>query len=462
MARQSFIAKLLKQENTNIEFKSRFEIKPILQTICAFLNSDGGWVLIGYSGTKTIGIVNRIDERIEELEDAVFSEISPQPLVYISEESYEDKKLILINVLRGSRQPYTFDNVYYIRDRASTQKASVDEISLLLRKSTSDISLWEKINVTDANIDDLDQEEIWVTMVKANEKGRDKGLPNDAQSFLSYFDLIDYSFVSNAAMLLFGKEPLRFIPQCRINIAVMPFGKSGNTYTDEFIIEHNLFSSLSIVLDYFRRNLPIISEFDQETGNRNTLPKYPVNVLREAIVNAIVHRDYSDFSGDITINIYNEYIEIINSGEIPPNIVNNKSQILPHHSIFRNPTIGHIFYLRGKMEKRGRGLGLIKDELIEKGYRSPEWLCENGYTTLKLYSISEDLNDRMIKFLNNLKKGEPFTNQNYFESFSDEISERTARGDILALVRGKYLKVEGSGPSTKYRRTNKDLPDNAR
>lgn len=462
MARKSFIAKLLKQDNINIEFYKEFDLVSTLQTICAFLNSDGGWVLIGYFNGKAIGVGDNSGDFLDQLDDAVLSSISPQALVYISEEVYDNKNLLLVNVLKGPNQPYTYKNEYYIRDNNSSIKANTDEISLLLRTSTSKLSYWEKIYVIDADYSDLEEDEIHLTMVEANEKGRDKGLPNSAQEFLSYFNLLDYTQVSNAAMLLFGKEPVRFIPQCRIIITVMPFGKSGGNYSDEVFIENNLFSSLKIVLDYFRRFLPLIGEFDHDSGNRITKNKYPTNAVREALVNAIVHRDYSDFSGDITINIYNDYIEIINSGEMPPNIVNNKKEILPHHSILRNPSIGHMFYLRGKMEKKGRGLSLIKDEFVDQGYRSPEWISKNGYTTLKLFAISEELNERMKEYLDKLKKGEVFTKQDYLEYFSDDISDRTARGDISTLVKSKYLVIEGGGPSTRYKRTNKELPDIAR
>ena len=458
MAGQTFITKLLKQEDINIEFKSKFDTELLLQSICAFLNSEGGWILIGYSNKKVIGIKYEIDAKIEYLEEAVLNKITPQPLVYINKENYQGKDLILINVLKGSRQPYTFNGEYYIRIADSTKKANVDEVSLLLRTSQPQSSTWEKFNVTDATVDDLDKEEIEATISDAKIKVKGDSLPETIDGFLSYYKMVDYSSVNNGAMLLFGKKPAKFIPQCRIRILVMPYGKGGGNYSDELFIEDNLFSANERVIEYFTKNLPLISEFNPNTGHRITAPKYPVLGLREAVINAIVHRDYSDFSGDITINIYTDKVEIINSGEIPPNIISD-NKIIPHHSVLRNPNIALMFYLRGKMEKVGRGLSLIKDEFIEEGYKSPVWKSESGYTTLTLYTEPEKLNDRMTEFLNQIKAGSYFTSKEYEAYFTDKISEKTARNDISVLVKSKYVLKEGQGPSTKYKRTNKELPD---
>lgn len=458
MAGQSFIAKLLKQENINIEYESKFDIQKILKTVCAFLNSEGGWVLIGYSGKKVIRLED-IDEKLKRLEIAVLNEIMPQPLVYITEEIFQGEKLILLNIHKGSNSPYSYYGEYYIRIGSSTRKANNDQLSLLLRTSKSQTSTWEKINTTDATIDDLDRKEIKATIEEAKIKDKGKSLPDSIDGFLSYFKMLDYSFVSNAAMLLFGKNPTRFIPQCRVRITAMPYGKEGRNFSDEVFIEDNLFVSYGRIIDYFTKNLPLISEFNPKTGHRQTAPKYPNEALREAVINAIVHRDYSDFSGDVTVNIYTDKAEIINSGEIPANIITKDNKILPHHSVLRNPTIAHVFHLRGKMEKVGRGLSLIKNQFIEEGYKSPEWESKGGYTTLTLYTESEPLNDRMNEYLSRLKKGNSFTSKEYEQYFSGNISEKTARNDISFLVRSKYVMKEGQGPSTKYIRTNKELPE---
>ena len=459
MANSSFIAKLLRQQDINIEFNAKYDLKTILKSVCAFLNADGGWILIGYSNKKNLGVSGDIKKIVEEIETSAINNIEPQPFIYIDNEVLKGKDLIFVNVLKGSRQPYSYNGEYYIKKGGSTVKANTDEISILLRINKTHLSTWEKISVTDASLNDLDKSEIENTIKDAKVKYRDANLPKTADEFLSYFKMLDYSLISNGAMLLYGKEPIRFIPQCRIRITVMPYGKSGSSFSDELFIEDNLFISYQKTIDYFAKILPLNSEFNQATGHRETSSKYPKLALREAIINAIVHRDYSDFSGDVTINIYPDKVEIINSGEIPSNIISKDNKIIPHHSVLRNPTIAQIFYLRGRMEKIGRGLNLIKDQFIEEGYKSPIWKSENGYTTLTLYTVSEQLNSRMVSYLIQKEVGSVFTSKEYESYFLDKISEKTARNDIAKLVKSKYIIKEGQGPSTKYKRSNKKLPE---
>jgi len=112
-----------------------------------------------------------------------------------------------------------------------------------------------------------------------------------------------------------------------------------------------LFKAFNRVHEYFKNYNPIINNFDSNNWNRLDKEKYPFDALDESILNAIVHRDYADLSGDITINIFLDKLVIINSGEIPHNIVTNKNHIKEKHSILRNPAIAHILFLRGKRKR---------------------------------------------------------------------------------------------------------------
>lgn len=462
MSRSSFIKELLKQKGSEqIEFLNEFNIDSILQSVCSFLNTEGGWIIVGHTGKSLVGIPELNDNDIDELQHNINDRIFPQPLVYVQREVYEEKNVALINVLKGSRQPYSLDKKYYVRSAKESRTASPDDISLLLRSSNEYNSTWEKLTTIDATFDDLDIAEIERTVLEANKIGKGKNLPDNLQEFLSYFQLFDYSTVKNGAIVLFGKEPIKFLAQCRIRITVMPAGKTANRYEDTELIEDNLFVSFNKVREYFQKNLPMVSEFPNDSWDRINREKYPSEALDEAVVNAMVHRDYGDMSGEITINIYGNKIEIINSGEIPPDIIKGKSTIEAHHSVLRNPTIAHMFYLRGKMEKLGRGLSLIKDRFVELGQQTPEWSTQSGYTTLTLFGAPKpiDINERMVLFLKELNPEVKFSREDYMEFFKGKIKERTARADIQKLTDGGWLGKTGEGPTTKYHRTRKKLPD---
>lgn len=459
---QSFIAELIKQkQNSQREFIGEYQTSEILEVICSFLNADGGWVIVGYDGKSFHKLPGDLQDIVTDLKGIIAEQIFPQPLVDVRAETYEDHGCLLVNVIKGSRQPYSFQSKYYVRKGPTTKVATPDDVSLLLRGSNEYNSTWEKQTAIDATLNDLANEEIQTTISEAIKIGRGKNLPTDAPGFLNYFQLVDFNLVRNGSLVLFGKDPVEFIPQCRIRLTVMPFGKTGSRFEDTLLIEDNLFTTYERLHDYFKRTLPMQSEFSHSEWDRITREKYPMDALDEAILNAMVHRDYSDISGDITINIFPDKIEIINSGEIPPGIVSLRNKIIEHHSVLRNPGIAHIFYLRGKIEKLGRGLSLIRDRFEEYGLKTPEWTIRGGYTTLTLFGILKPVrvNERIITFLRKIKIGEQFSREDFENHFQGQISEKTARNDIASMVKGLYVEKTGNGPATRYVRTNKELPE---
>lgn len=459
---ESFITRLinLKEEN-KIIFFSDYNIQQILEAVCALLNSEGGWVLVGFDGEKVFNLTSPINLLIAEIEKKVIENISPQPLIYIREEPFKTKGIIVLNVVKGSRIPYSFNRKYFILRGYTVKLASNDETSLLLRSTVDYRTLWETNNVIDADFTELDEKEINETIKESVKISRDANLPLQSKAFLAYFQLIDLNYIKNGALVLYGKKPSKYLPQCKISITPMPYGKGGSRYDDIMIISDNLFKAFDRVMDYFRNSLPLVSEFSYDNWNRLVREKYSFEALDEAIVNAMVHRDYADITGEVSINIYPDKMEIINSGEIPSDIIVDKNTIRPHNSVFRNPQIAQMFWLRGKMERKGRGLSLIKNRFIESGLKSPEWTIKNGYTTLTLFSIANKVivNDRMLEYLRKLKTNSSFTREEYELHFNGKIKEKTARNDISKLVDGGWVIKKGDGPTTMYARTNKELPD---
>ncbi|MEL0457343.1 ATP-binding protein [Flavobacteriaceae bacterium SZ-1-7] len=456
----SFVQELVKKANEfNVKFFRDFDSESILRYICGFLNTEGGWIIVGHTGKEPTYINGLSNDSVVLLKREVNSRISPQSLVYIAYDSDEEENnFVLINILKGSRQPYTLDKVFYIIEDNVAKKADQDDISIMLRSSNEYSSTWEKSTALDCGLEDLNKHEIQKTIREANKVSKGNVLPEDEEGFLNYFQLIDYGSVKNGAVVLFAEEPIKFLPQCRIRISVLPEGKTGDIITDMHLIEDNLFVAFMKVQDYFSLHNPLVSQFDNSSWSRNSELKFPSEALDEAIVNAMVHRDYSDISGEITINIYKDKMEIINSGEIPEDIVKGKSKIRPHHSVLRNPTIAHMFYLRGKMEKLGRGLTLIRDQFVNSGYRKPEWTFQSGYTTLTLFSepLVLELNERMYAYLNSLNTN-TFSRKDYEVFFDFKISEKTARNDLSKLVEAGYLSQKGKGSNTSYIRLEKEI-----
>ncbi len=103
---------------------------------------------------------------------------------------------------------------------------------------------------------------------------------------MTHFQLFRNSKLTNAAIVLFGKEPTYFLPQCRARIIYFGESKSANEYADTLIVEENLFKSFRRIQDYLKKNLPIQSQFRDTNWQRKDQPKYPLKALDEAVINA--------------------------------------------------------------------------------------------------------------------------------------------------------------------------------
>jgi len=121
------------------------------------------------------------------------------------------------------------------------------------------------------------------------------------------------------------------------------------------------------------RNTQTRAHFRKGTPQREDIPLYPEFAVREALINAFAHRDYTSPSGGIVIHLYPHRMEIWNSGSLPDGVtVETLSK--GHISVLRNPDIAHVLYLRGLMEKAGRGSVQIIKACREAGLPAPTWV----------------------------------------------------------------------------------------
>ena len=276
---------------------------------------------------------------------------------------------------------------------------------------------------------------------------------NGLYSTLSELQLLDSYEVKNGTVALFAENIKQFLPQCRIRIQLMSKGKTANKFDDNITLEGNIFNLLSETITYFKERLPKQSFFFEGETTRMDDYIYPIEVLDEAVSNALIHRDYSDSLDEITIFIYSDKIEITNPGRLPEKLVKGKNEILPHGSILRNPLMAEIFYIAGKMEKTGRGMSLISSRMRELGKKLPEWTCSNNRTTLIIFNKSGKLplNERIEHFINSHSKEYVFSKTEYIAFFEKQPSKITAQNDIQSMLNIGICEKIGNGPATKYR-----------
>ncbi len=268
---------------------------------------------------------------------------------------------------------------------------------------------------------------------------------------------------TNAAVLFFGKNPSEYIPHHEIRIARF----KGITRT-EFIDSKEIKGPIYIMLDevelFFRRNTRLASKIVE--FKRVDIPEYPYEAIREAVINAIAHRDYAYRWAPIVFSIFDDRIEISSPGGLLPGL--NIKNLEGHHAT-RNRVICNIFHETKDMEKFGTGIGKMKRLMEEHRLAEPRFSEEGNFFVVKFYgpgdkildlvpSIPKErqvdlrelgLNNRQIEALRLMvNENKRMSTKKYCRRFN--ISRNTAYLDLSELVKKNMILPMGQGRSLYY------------
>jgi len=361
-------------ENEQVEFiPSCRNLKAISKTVAAFLNTSGGVVVCGIDGTGKITGVENAEPLMIKLERQLQDSISPWSLIEISVRDIEKKSVIIIEVPAGNDMPYVCQNKFFFHENGKFFEADSATVRDILQRKAVEPIRWERRFSTADTVHDVDLKEM-ATAVKNIEGSRGFRF-TDTESIdavLNDLSLGKYGRLTQGGDVLFGKDPAKRMPQVRVRAACFSEDKASDEYRDMQTYEGPLFPVLERVFDFIVRNTPTKSKFGKKRLEREDEPLYPIQAVREGLVNAFAHRDYSDFSGGVTVYVYPNRLEIWNSGPLPEGIT-PETLARGHLSILRNPDIAHVLYLRGRMEKIGRGSLLILRLCQEVGLPEPTW-----------------------------------------------------------------------------------------
>jgi predicted HTH transcriptional regulator len=268
---------------------------------------------------------------------------------------------------------------------------------------------------------------------------------------------------TNAGLLFFGKNPSEYIPQSEIRIARFK-GSTRTEFIDSKEIKGSIYKMLEEVELFFKRNTHLASKIVE--FKRVDIPEYPYEAIREAVINAIAHRDYTYHYSPIMFSIFDDRIEISNPGGLLPHL---DIKSLEGHHATRNRKICDIFHETKDMEKFGTGIGKMKRLMKDHGLLEPEFLEEGNFFVAKFYgpgdrildlvpSIPKErqidlkelgLNSRQVEALKLMvNEKERMTTQKYCQKF--KVSRNTAYLDLSELAKKNMIVVKGQGRSLYY------------
>lgn len=461
------IKKLAAQgESHALEFKKSTSLLiAAFETVCAFLNGDGGIVLIGVTdGGRIIGQQVSDKTRREIAQEILKLEPPAQPHISVSYVSVDNiNQITVIEVKAGDHTPYTFDARPFHRVQSTTSKIPQHRYEQLIVKRGQLNHSWEESIAAEYNLNDLDQEEIYKTVADGIRENRipASAQRDDVKKILQRLDLISGDKLKLAAVVLYAKQDSLKLLQCMIKLARF----KGVTKLGEFIdnqqIRGNTFHILEETDAFFRRHLPIASFFKPDQFKRIDKPALPVMAVREALINAICHRNYADRGTDISVAIFDDRVEIWNSGVLPSKIT-IKDLKLSHESILRNKLIANAFYVRGLIEKWGTGTNKMVDLCKKEGLPEPKFQERTGGlvvifkftkpigTTTKENKFAFELTIRQKTILAIIKKHESVNIQQIMLDLENPPSQRMIKKDLTHLKNNGLVELKGAARSSLW------------
>ena len=351
-------------ESEITEFKTSLaEWRDVVETISAFSNRDGGRVLIGVADDCGIVGVDIGKNTIEKLANPIKQNTDPVIHPSIRVEEIDEKQVIVVNVDESDQKPVLAFGRAFIRVGKSNQKLGYEEIRNLALQTSK--VYWDERICEDASLEDIDEERVeW--FLKTRFTKRKVAIPSQMRFEEVLMNLgsakrTDKEVkLTNAGILLFCRYPQRFIP-LRILCARFRGVDLSRTTIDSLDCSGTLVEIMEQTEEFIRRNMRLFGFRTPFSFRRIDKLEYPIEALREAVLNALVHRDCEALS-DIRVFIFDDRIEITNPGSFPHGTTPENPLHIP-----RNPILCQLMRDIGYIEKYGTGIYFMKDVVMIGG-----------------------------------------------------------------------------------------------
>lgn len=343
---------------TPVTLNLDFSEEAIGQAICALLNGSGGFI--------KINLPQELEEHPKKLVEKFRKDIEPTCIFYTS---YPDENSWLIEVPSLLDQPYGYKDEVFILDNNQIIKATFSILRSMLKNNSLSVERWERLPSIDLKVEDLDPSELDKVLAIQQFVDVPKTYKDIAKSLYAW-SLTKNGKFTNGADICLGKQPNIRLPQASIRIVAYE-KKVSDSYD---VIEEISLPACQLIettLDKILDATKLKSYFFDDSATRKKENIYPPKAIREALVNAIAHRDYSKYSGGIQVHIDKFSLRITNTGDLPDGLDSKmlEDPDLDIPSIINNPNIANFLYEFDYMEKSGRGSKKILKACQDSGIK---------------------------------------------------------------------------------------------
>lgn len=433
-------------ENQNIEWKESWKDE-YLKWICGFANASGGKIIIGKNDLGKVVGLKGSKKLLEEIPNKTRDILG----IIVDVNLHQTKEGDFIEIIvEDYPYPVNYKGQYHYRSGSTKQElkgAALDRF-LLQKKGIR----WDGVPVPKVTIDDLKNETFEIFRKKAIKAQRidDDVLNDDNENLLENLKLLEDKYLKRAAILLFHPNPDKFVTGAYIKIGYFE-SDDELKYQDE--IQGNIFEQLEKTIDLLFTKY-IKSSISYEGLNRVEKYEYPKDAVREALLNAVSHKDYSG-GVPIQISVYPDKLIFWNEGQLPDDWTIEKL-LEKHPSKPFNPDIANALFRSGYIESWGRGIRKMINECILMGIPKPKlfydmsgfWVEFSKGTYNEKHLKSLGLNSRQIKAIKYLNENRRITNSEY--QTIHKVSRNTATRDLTELVEKGLIKSSDTKGAGSY------------
>ncbi len=343
-------------EGLHAEFKR--SASHLGREICAFANSSGGRILLGVDDTgRIVGVSNpnRVKSEVQTIARAM------DPPLVLSIDAVDH--VLVVTVPDGPDKPYSANGKFYLREAANSQQMRRSEIREFFFKEGL-VRFDEQVNREFNFNHDF-------SIARYNEFVKSAGISDglDRKDVLRNLQVLKDDGLTNAGVLVFSRDPIRFFISAKVNCVLFQ-GKSKRTILDQQIYEGGVPELSTHTVNYLKSHLN--TEYIIKGGPREELLELPEDALREAVVNAIAHRDYR-LTGHIQVHIFQDRVEIMSPGGLVSGL---QHEDLGRVSLPRNSLLFGLMHRIELVEHIGSGIKRIRDAVTEYGLSPP--IFESG------------------------------------------------------------------------------------
>jgi len=432
------------KESQNIEWKSEWRDE-FLKWICGFANAQGGKIYIGVDDTGNISGIKNAKELLQILPNKILDIlgiIAPVNLLMEGEKEYIEI------IVEPFSFPVNFRGQYYIRSGSTKQELKGNNLNKFLLGKIG--KRWDGVEIPTVSLQDLKAESVQRFRNKAHKSRRvDEDILNDnLEVLLEDLQLLENGFLKRATVLLFHPHPEKYVPGAFIKIG---YFKSDDDLAFQDVVQGSIMEQIEKTEELLRTKY-FIYTIEYEGISRIEKPPFPEKAIREALLNAVAHKDYSDPNA-IQISVYADQIIFWNPGTFPEKwnaqTLKTKKSSKPF-----NPFIANALFRCGDIEAWGRGtLKMINEAVLNKSLPPDFQSTSNEFTITFFKDVksafkSKGLNPALIPIIEFVILNGKITNSDVQKILG--IGKRSASRILVELQSDFLVQVGVVGKGTYY------------